>query len=348
MKELPPMRVLLIAASLCIASVHPAVSASLDMRAVNEALWQKSLDGSHNPTVVKAQVFLDRARFSPGEIDGKWGENVQKAVTAFAVAQGLTKSEGLGEELWRALIATSDESALKEHTISEEDVRGPFVQKLPSKMEEMKDLPALGYTSAQEKLAEKFHMSVALLTALNPGRRFDASGETIVVANVGAEKLPRKVTRIEVDKSAQTVKAFDRDGELLAFYPATAGSKEKPAPSGTLKVTGVARNPTYRYNPDYAFKGVKTEKPFTIKPGPNNPVGLVWIGLSGEGYGIHGTPEPSKISKSESHGCIRMTNWDALQLASAVSKGTPVEFIGDERLQPSKTKRTSKSRKRRR
>ena len=118
---------------------------------------------------------------------------------------------------------------------------------------------------------------------------------------------------------------------MLAMYPVTAGSKDKPAPDGALKVTSVVKNPTYRYNPDYAFKGVKSKEPFTIKPGPNNPVGTVWIGLNKEGYGIHGTPEPSKVSKSESHGCIRMTNWDALQLASALGKATPVEFIGDER-----------------
>ena len=174
-------------------------------------------------------------------------------------------------------------------------------------------------------------MSEALLAALNPGRKFEASGETIVVANVGGGALPDKVARIEVDKSAQTLKAFDKQGTLLAFYPATAGSVEKPAPNGRLKVASVSKNPTYRYNPDYAFKGVKSRKPFTIKPGPNNPVGAVWIGLSSrDGYGIHGTPEPSKISKTESHGCIRLTNWDALALASAVGKGTPVEFMGDE------------------
>jgi lipoprotein-anchoring transpeptidase ErfK/SrfK len=173
-------------------------------------------------------------------------------------------------------------------------------------------------------------MNEALLVALNPGRKFDQSGETVVVASVAAGALPAKVARIEVDKSAQVVKAFDRNSDLLAFYPATAGSAEKPAPAGRLKVTAVTRNPTYRYNPAYAFKGVRTRKAFTIRPGPNNPVGVVWIGLSGEGYGIHGTPEPSKISKTESHGCIRLTNWDALQLAASVGKGTPVDFVGDE------------------
>jgi lipoprotein-anchoring transpeptidase ErfK/SrfK len=174
-------------------------------------------------------------------------------------------------------------------------------------------------------------MSEALLTALNPGRKFETSGETILVANITTSTQPGKTVRVEVDKSAQTLKAFDRDGILLAFYPATAGSVEKPAPDGRLKVTVVTRNPTYRYNPDYAFKGVRSRKPFNIKPGPNNPVGVVWIGLSsGDGYGIHGTPEPSKISKTESHGCIRLTNWDALALSSSLAKGTPVDFTGNE------------------
>ena len=112
--------------------------------------------------------------------------------------------------------------------------------------------------------------------------------------------------------------------------PARHQGAKKPAPSGQLKVTGIKKNPTYRYNPEYGFKGVRSQKPFTVNAGPNNPVGSVWIGLSGEGYGLHGTPEPSKVSKTESHGCIRLTNWDALELASAMNKGIPVEFIGDE------------------
>jgi lipoprotein-anchoring transpeptidase ErfK/SrfK len=198
-------------------------------------------------------------------------------------------------------------------------------------MENMKQLPALSYSSPREGLAEKFHMSEALLSELNPGESFNQAGKSIKVANVESSSSIGKAARLEVDKTAQTLRAFDRDHKLLAFFPITAGSAEKPAPSGTLKVKSVSKNPTYRYNPDYAFKGVKARKPFTIKPGPNNPVGLVWIGLSpGKGYGIHGTPDPAKVSKSDSHGCIRLTNWDALMLASAVSKGTPVEFFGGE------------------
>jgi lipoprotein-anchoring transpeptidase ErfK/SrfK len=132
---------------------------------------------------------------------------------------------------------------------------------------------------------------------------------------------------VEVDKSQQTLKLFDKANSLIGFYPATVGSKEKPSPTGSLKVTEVSRNPTYRYNPDYNFKGVRSRKPFTIKPGPNNPVGTVWINLSAEGYGIHGTPSPGKVSKAESHGCVRLTNWDAERVADRVGKGTQVAFI---------------------
>jgi lipoprotein-anchoring transpeptidase ErfK/SrfK len=194
----------------------------------------------------------------------------------------------------------------------------------------MRHLQALSYRSPREMLAERFHMSEDLLAALNLGRKLDVAGERITVVNVDTDDLPRKASRLEIDKSAQTLRAFDREGALLAFYPVTVGSAERPAPDGTLKVTRVAEKPTYRYDPSYRFAGVRAREPFTIQPGPNNPVGLVWIALSEKGYGIHGTPDPSKISKSHSHGCIRLTNWDALELASAVGKGTPVELIGSE------------------
>ena len=177
-------------------------------------------------------------------------------------------------------------------------------------------------------------MSQELLSALNPGEKFDRPGRKIFVANVpGQTKLT--VGRIEVDKSRQTVKAFDPSGALIGYFPATVGSEEKPTPSGTLKVVSADPHPTYRYNPEYKFKGIKSKRPFTIAPGPNNPVGSFWIGLSAEGYGIHGTPDPSKVSKSESHGCIRLTNWDAELLGASVKKGTPVDFVGDQQSQRS-------------
>ena len=164
---------------------------------------------------------------------------------------------------------------------------------------------------------------------MNPGKKFDRAGETILVANVLNRPAKLTIGRIEVDKSRQTVKAFDASGALIAFFPATVGSEEKPTPNGTLKVVSADANPNYRYNPDYKFKGVKSKEAFTIKPGPNNPVGSYWIGLSAEGYGIHGTPNPSKVSKAESHGCVRLTNWDAGLLGSNVKKGTPVVFVDE-------------------
>jgi lipoprotein-anchoring transpeptidase ErfK/SrfK len=190
----------------------------------------------------------------------------------------------------------------------------------------MKDLEHLGYRTPLEALAEKFHTSESLMKALNPGKRFD-KGETIVVANVRTDTPTAKAAKVEIDKSRKTLTVLGKEGQLIAIYPATIGSTEKPAPSGTLKVTAIAHNPIYKYNPEYGFKEVKSKEPFTIKSGPNNPVGSVWINLSAKGYGIHGTAEPSKISKTESHGCIRLTNWDAKDLAAMVKRGTPVVFL---------------------
>jgi lipoprotein-anchoring transpeptidase ErfK/SrfK len=309
-----------------------ATAATLNPDAINSATPRGKAQRTRapDPLATKTQILLDRAHFSPGEIDGKDGENVTKALVAFAAAQGTAWQGKWTDDLWAKLTANAPDDLLMKYTINEKDLNGPFADHLPTKMEDMKDLPSLSYTSPREELAERFHSSEDLLSALNPDARFDQPGQTIVVPRVGDTPLEAKVARLEVDKSAQTVKPFSDDGQLIAFYPATVGSEEKPAPSGTLKITEVQKNPTYHYNPKYQFKGVKTNKPFTIKPGPNNPVGLVWIGLTGEGYGIHGTPDPGKVSKTQSHGCVRLTNWDALQLAAVVKKGTPVKFTGED------------------
>jgi lipoprotein-anchoring transpeptidase ErfK/SrfK len=308
----------------------PVVAAGIDAASINNAEYETPkprTEGEIDAAIVKAQILLDRARFSPGEIDGKLGENAQKALKGFADAKGLTQSEPLTPDVWKALASTSSDAAIVEYKITKDDVKGPFLRKLPAKMEDMKSLAALSYTSPREAIAEKFHMSEGLLEALNPGKNFAHPGDIILVANVLSNDSASKIGRIEVDKSRQTVKAFAPSGELLAFFPATVGSEEKPTPDGALKVVSADANPNYRYNPDYKFKGVKSKKAFTIKPGPNNPVGSFWIGLSADGYGIHGTPNPSKVSKTESHGCVRLTNWDVGWLGKNVKKGTPVEFV---------------------
>ena len=333
------MRVPVILAGLFLVTC-PASAKSLDAEAVNKAQFDVSFASKKaiSPLVIKAEILLARAHFSPGEISGRPGENLNKAIAAFAEAQGKATKK-LDRELWDKLSSVSADPVVIEYTISEADMRGPFVEKIPDKMEMMQDLPRLAYTTPREALAEKFHMSPELLSALNPGEKFDVAGHTILVANIPTGSLQEKVNRIRVDKAKQELRAFDAGGKLLAYYPATVGSEEKPAPSGTLKVTAIKKNPTYHYNPAYAFKGVRTTKPFTVEPGPNNPVGVVWIGLTGEGYGIHGTPEPGKVGKTQSNGCVRLTNWDALQLASGVSKGTSVDFIGEQKRSGSQHRR---------
>ena len=317
-------------ALLCMTGSLAAAPQGLTMEAVNNASGLPTEpEKSVSPVLIKAQILLDRARFSPGVIDGRDGENVQNAIRAFEKARGLPIDGALDDELWAKLNETSADPVLTSYTVTEEDVKGPFTA-IPDKMEEQAKLERLLYSSPEELLAEKFHMDIDLLKELNPGKRFDEAGASIVVANVAlpsaAEEKP-EIEKIEVVKSERALRVLGRDGAVLAVYPASIGSDEKPAPTGRYTVQAVVRNPVYTYNPDYAFKGVKAKEKFDIKPGPNNPVGLVWIDLSIESFGIHGTPDPEKVGKAYSNGCVRLTNWDVEELAGMVKKGTPVVFL---------------------
>jgi lipoprotein-anchoring transpeptidase ErfK/SrfK len=275
--------------------------------------------------VASLQILLDRRGASPGVIDGRFGSNVDKAIIAYRSINNDNLKSTDAEGIKKAL-ATSGGDPFTNYTLTAADVAGPFVASVPADYGEKAKLDKLSYTSTAEMLAERFHMDEAYLKALNPQANFSRVGTIVRVANVG-QPATRQVTRIVADKSLKQVLAYDADNKLVVAYPATIGSTDTPSPSGTHLISRVVLDPDYTYNPNLNFKQGENSKILTIPPGPNGPVGSVWIALDKPTYGVHGTPEPSKIGKTESHGCVRLTNWDAQELAKLVKPGVPVEFV---------------------
>ena len=280
-----------------------------------------------NPLIVKAQVLLSRRSISPGVIDGVDGENFRKAVAQFRRQEKLRESDELDEVAWRGLGGDTVQDVVVEYKLSDKDADYDFADDIPRDYAKQAKMKRLSYTSPQEMLGERFHMSEKLLMELNPGQPFTEAGSRIYIVSGGRSLQKGGAKRVDAVKSTGMVVVYGEGDTILASYPATIGSKNTPSLSGQYTVTRIARNPNYTYDPEKNFQQGKNDETLVLPPGPNNPVGTVWIALSEPTFGIHGTPEPSQVSKTTSHGCVRLTNWDVEELADVVRPGVPVHFL---------------------
>ncbi len=283
--------------------------------------------GGPDPFIVKAQVLLSRRSISPGVIDGLDGENFRKAVAQFRRQAQLPDGDDIDEATWQALGGDAFTDAIGEYVLTEKDASYDFADEIPRDYARQARMKRLSYTSPEEMLGERFHMSEALLAALNRKQAMREAGDRVFVASVRRSPDKGSARRIDAVKSTGMVLVYGAEDTLLASYPATIGSEDNPSPTGEHQIERIARNPGYSYDPEKNFQQGKNTEKLELPPGPNGPVGTVWIALSKPTFGIHGTPEPAKVSKTGSHGCIRLTNWDAEELADLVKPGVTVRFV---------------------
>ena len=303
-----------------------AAKASWTLNGLNSAEWFDNIGKGQFPVYARAHVMLNNAHASPCAIDGMSGKNTLKAIASFQQMSGLKATGTLTKETWDALIAKQgSKPAYVEYTITAADLKGPYAKSIPGDYALQAKMPGLYYTRVSEMLGEKFHMDENFLKKINPKATFNKAGEKIIVTSV-RNQLPEDIHLIVAHKGAKQLYLFNSNNKMIASFPATIGSSDTPSPTGTYKVTGVAPNPWYSYSPSNFVQG-KNLKPLSLPPGPNGPVGNIWIGLSKKSFGIHGTPNPSAISKTASHGCIRLTNWDANDLGKKVKSGVTVKFL---------------------
>jgi len=301
--------------------VAPAARSSAENEIEGSANLGPLQPGAKGPRVVRSQILLDRAGFSPGEIDGVYGEDLGIAVKGYQENHDMKPTGTIDAEMWR-LLNRDTGPLLLTYTITAADEKGPFVP-LPADVQEKAKLKWLGFETPNEELGERFHCSPALLADLNPGKKLDTAGERITVPNI-RRRAARVAVRVVVSKSRRTVVAYGAGDKELAQYPATIGGTHDPLPIGHWIITAVLHYPWFNWDPEHFWNVDPKIAKAVLAPGPNNPAGVAWLGLSKANYGIHGAPEPGGIRHGESYGCIRLTNWDVEELSHMVRRGTPV------------------------